>query len=472
MPDTQCDFTGKNVLIMGLGMFGGGVDAAKFAAKNNAKVIVTDKNKAEKLQKSINQLKEFTNIEFHLGGHSKADFENADIIIVNPAVNPNNEFLQIARKKNKLITSQINIFFELCRATIIGITGANGKSTTAALTAYLLKNVIAKQSQKTGHGTRATSHEIWLSGNIGNQPLLNIIDKIKPDDIVVLELSSFQLEQLAEIKKAPQIALATNITPNHLDRHGTFESYCAAKENIFKFQSPNSNRPAVSIFNAEDKITSQWFEKYKKDKNRSCLKFSAKDVAEEISNKFALPGKANLSNLAAAMAIAKQFEISDEQIKTAIGKFKSLPHRLEQAAEINGVKYYNDSIATTPESTIAALEAFSQPKIIIAGGSDKNVPFDKLGEKIAKKAKAAILIGQTAEKIAKEIEKKSATESAEKKVKVEIVASLAEAVKLASKIAVKGDVVLLSPSCASYDMFDNFQQRGEEFIRLTGRIKS
>ncbi|MCK5226362.1 MAG: hypothetical protein KAQ89_06550, partial [Planctomycetes bacterium] len=217
--------------------------------------------------------------------------------------------------------------------------------------------------------------------------------------------------------------------------------------------------------------TSQWFEKYKKDKNRNCVKFSPNDVTEEIQNQFALPGKANLANLAAAMAIARQFKITNEQIKTALPKFKSLPHRLELTAEINGVKYYNDSIATTPESAIVALEAFEQPKIIIAGGSDKNVPFDKLGEKIAKKAKAAILIGQTAEKIEKEIEKKSATESAEKKVKVEIVASFAEAVKLAGKIAVSGDVVLLSPGCASYDMFDNFQQRGEEFILLTGQIK-
>ncbi|MCK5226491.1 MAG: hypothetical protein KAQ89_07200, partial [Planctomycetes bacterium] len=249
-------FAGKNVLIMGLGMFGGGVDAAKFAAKNNAKVVVTDKNKPEKLQKSLNQLEDFTNIEFHLGGHNKADFEKADIIIVNPAVNPNNEFLQIARKKNKLITSQINIFFELCRATIIGITGANGKSTTAALSTHLLTQYAIRNPVLSG--VEGTQYEnVWLGGNIGNQPLLDVIEKIKADDIVVLELSSFQLKQLAEIKKAPQIALITNITPNHLDRHKTFESYCAAKENIFKFQSLNSNRPAVSIFNAEDKITSQ-----------------------------------------------------------------------------------------------------------------------------------------------------------------------------------------------------------------------
>ncbi|GAF93427.1 unnamed protein product, partial [marine sediment metagenome] len=152
----------------------------------------------------------------------------------------------------------------------------------------------------------ATSDEhVWLSGNIGNQPLLTVIEKISPDDLVVLELSSFQLEQLAEIQKAPKVALLTNLTPNHLDRHGTFANYCTAKENIFKFQKLNDNYPAVSIFNAEDKIAAEWFEKYSKDTGRICIRFSTDDVSKEIRDSFTLPGRANLSNLAAAIAIAK-----------------------------------------------------------------------------------------------------------------------------------------------------------------------
>jgi UDP-N-acetylmuramoylalanine--D-glutamate ligase len=439
-------FAGKNVLVMGLGQFGGGVDAAKFAAEAGAKVTVTDLASAEELSNSIKQLEELPDIEYHLGSHDPVDFKQADIIIVNPAVPPDNQHLRLARWHKKLITSQIGIFFQLCSGTIIGITGANGKSTTTALTAYLLKT--------------ASNYNVWLSGNIGNEPLLTIADQIKPSDLVVLELSSFQIEQLAQILKAPNVALITNLTPNHLDRYGTFADYCAAKENIFKLQKLGSP-PAVSIFNAEDEISVKWFEKYKQDAGRICLKFSADDVSEEIQDKFSLPGRANLSNLAAALCIARHFDAEDRKIIKSLPKFRALPHRLELVAEIKGVKWYNDSKATTPESAITAIEAFEQPIIIIAGGYDKHIPFDEFGQKIAKKVKTAILLGQTAQKIANAI-----TAQPKTKTKIAIVNSLTEATKLARQLAANGDVVLLSPACASYDMFDNFEQRGKEFCRL------
>jgi UDP-N-acetylmuramoylalanine--D-glutamate ligase len=462
-------FIGKNVLVMGLGRFGGGVDVAEFAVNNGAKVIITDLLSAKQLGDSIDKLKNYSGIEYHLGGHCATDFEQADIIIVNPAVPADNEFLKIARRHNKSITSQINIFFELCHATVIGITGANGKSTTAALTAHLL---------------RSTSDEhVWLSGNIGNEPLLAVIDQIAHNDLVVLELSSFQLERLAQIAKGPKVALLTNLTPNHLDRHGTFANYCAAKENIFKFQKLNENDPAVSIFNAEDKIGAEWFEKYKGDKGRVCIKFSTDGISEEIRSQFSLPGRANLSNLAGAVAIARHFGIEDDQIKSCLPEFKSLSHRLELVAKINGVCWYNDSIATTPESAIAAIDAFESAaggKIIIAGGYDKNLPFDQLGAEIAKNTKAAILIGQTADKIAGAIQRylapRHALSGAEgftggfHHTKIKFADSLTEAVDLANRLAVNGDVVLLSPGCASYDMFDNFEQRGREFIKLVRKI--
>jgi len=492
---------GKSVLIMGLGRFGGGVDAAKFAASAGAKVIITDLAPAEKLQCSIDQLKESPDIEFHLGSHDVSDFEQADIIVVNPAVAPDNEFLEIARHHNKFVTSQINIFFELCPATIIGITGANGKSTTAALTAHLLREQKSEDSRRrskamaterkqkaedarrtTHYALRSTHYEnVWLSGNIGNEPLLTILERISPKDVVVLELSSFQIEQL-EIKKAPDVALLTNLTPNHLDRYGTFANYCAAKENIFKFQELDENCPAVSIFNAEDKIAAEWFEKYSSDAGRTCIKFSSDDISEEIRESFSLPGRANLSNLAAAVAIAKHFGIDDGQIKNALPEFRPLPHRLELIAQVNGVSWYNDSKATTPQGGIAALEAFEKPIIIIAGGYDKNLPFDEFGQKIAEEAKAAILLGQTAPKIAKAIRnakmslraqrsnlKPRATSDERRATNVEIVNSLSEAVDLARQLAEPGDVVLLSPACASYDMFDNYEQRGREFTRLVTR---
>jgi UDP-N-acetylmuramoylalanine--D-glutamate ligase len=454
---TREAFAGKNVLIMGLGRFGGGLDAAKFACQAGASVTVTDLASAEQLAPSIEQLKHFADIEFRLGSHDFADFDAADIVVANPAVPLNNEYLRFAREHGKVVTSQISIFFELCPALIIGITGSNGKSTTAALTARLLRTGVGQAGGRYRH--------VWLSGNIGNEPLLTALDEITGDDLVVLELSSFQLEQLAEIERAPKVAVLTNLTPNHLDRYGTFEAYCAAKEHIFKFQSSDDNHPAVSIFNTEDAIASQWFEKYSAEPNRVCVRFSTDDVGADIREKFSLPGRANLSNLAAALAVAKYFGVDDEPIKAALAEFKALPHRLELVAESNGVRWYNDSKATTPEGAITALEAFDEPKIIIAGGYDKHIPFERLGEAIALKAKAAILLGQTAEKIADAIKG-----SAQNQTQVRITGSLSEAVRLAHELAVAGDVVLLSPACASYDMFENYEHRGRYFCELVRRV--
>jgi UDP-N-acetylmuramoylalanine--D-glutamate ligase len=453
MREPGYNFAGKKVLVMGLGRFGGGVDVARFAANSGSKVIITDLASREQLSDSIKQLDEFSDIDFHLGSHNAIDFEQADIIIANPAVPCDNEYLEVARRHKRFITSQINIFFELCPAQIIGITGANGKSTTAALTAHLLKS--------------AGGEKVWLSGNIGNEPLLMRLDQISRDDLVVLELSSFQIEQLAQIQKAPTVALLTNLTPNHLDRYGTFEDYCAAKENIFKFQKLDDKFPAISIFNAEDKVSEEWFNKYKRDAGRICIAFSADDISEKIRESFPLPGRANLSNLAAAVAIARHFGIDDYQLRNSLPKFRALPHRLELVAEINGVSWYNDSKATTPESAVYALVAFEQPAIIIAGGYDKHVAFDELGKTIAEKAKLAVLIGQTAEKIADTI--RSCPKS---RTRIEFVNSLAEAVQLANQQAERGDVVLLSPACASYDMFDNFQHRGREFVKLVREIST
>jgi UDP-N-acetylmuramoylalanine--D-glutamate ligase len=443
-------FAGKDVLVMGLGRFGGGVDAAKFAAEAGAKVIVTDLASAEEMGNSIKQLEEFSDIEYHLGSHDPADFEQTDIIIVNPAVPPDNQYLQFARRHRKLIMSQIGIFFQLCPATIIGITGTNGKSTTAALTAHLLKEI--------------RNRNVWLSGNIGNEPLLTIADQIKPSDLVVLELSSFQIEQLAQTRKGPNVALLINLTPNHLDRYGTFADYCAAKENIFKFQNLSKNSPAISIFNAEDETAAKWFEKYRRDAGRICIKFSADDVSKEIRDSFPLPGRANLSNLAAALCIVRHFGVEDCRIIKCLPKFKALPHRLELVREITGVKWYNDSKATTPQSAITAIEAFDQPVIIIAGGYDKHIPFDEFGQEIAERTKAAILLGQTAKKIADAIKRGEREDG--RGTNIKIVGSLTEAVNSARQLAGAGDIILLSPACASYDMFDNFEHRGKEFCRL------
>ncbi len=442
---------------MGLGRFGGGVDAAQFAAKVAARVIVTDMATEERLGDSVARLRGWPNIEFHLGSHDPADFEHADVVIVNPAVPPGNPLLEIARRCGRRVASQIGIFFELCPARIVGITGANGKSTTTALAAYLLDNVPSPRP----------FGRVWLSGNIGEQPLLTILDRIAPDDIVVLELSSFQIEQLAEVQKAPDIALLTNLTPNHLDRYGTFEAYSAAKEGIFEYQACDGDAPAVSLFPAADEIGAQWFARYRAQPGRLCMTFSADDVDEPMRRAYRLPGRAYLANLAGALAIARRLGVREDHVRGCLPGFKALPHRLELVAETHGVRWYNDSKATTPLSAIVALEAFDCPEILIAGGYDKHLPFEELGAKIVEKAKAAILIGQTAPKIAAAIE---AASPASRTVPVEFAASLVQAVESARRLAVRGDVVLLSPACASYDMFENYQQRGTQFADLARRV--
>ncbi len=443
----KTDFlNGKTVAIMGLGVFGGGVDTAKFAARYAKKVIVTDKGDEKKLAGSIKELQQFKNIEFHLGSHQISDFTDSDVIIVNPAVDEDNDYIKAAISKNRLITSQMEIFFQLCPAKIAAITGSNGKSTTTSLTAHLLKNY------KKG--------EVFLSGNIGNRPLLETLDQIKPNDIVVLEISSFQLEQLARIKKSPNVSCVTNIAPNHLDRHKTMENYCAAKENIIRFQ----NKGDTAILNAYDEKCLQWFEKYK-NTERNCSQFDREKLDERLTKVFKLPGKANRENLAAAVAIAHCFGLKDDDLIESVATFTSLPHRLQLVGTVNGTRYYNDSIATTPESTVVGVEAFSEPKILIAGGYDKGLPFEAMAKAISSKLKALILIGVTADKIEKCVRDTRTVPPIHRE------KTLQDAVNRARELSSPGDVVLMSPACASYDMFLNFVQRGNMFAEMVQNLK-
>ncbi|HSV26667.1 MAG TPA: Mur ligase family protein, partial [Sedimentisphaerales bacterium] len=247
-------FKGKTVLVFGLGRFGGGVDSARYAHRCGANVIVTDFLAEAKLADSLQDLSDCAGISYRLGRHEKSDFEKADIIIVNPAVPPSHELLSYARSLGKTITSQMRIFLGACPAKTAGITGTNGKSTTTALTAHLLNSGIGQA----GYPYR----KVWLGGNIGNQPLLCVLDEMQKNDLVVLELSSFQLEQLSDSGLAPHASLFTNLAPNHLDRHGTYADYAAAKENIFRLQKCDVKDPVLSVFNADDEIGAAWYAKY------------------------------------------------------------------------------------------------------------------------------------------------------------------------------------------------------------------
>jgi len=398
------DFKDKKVTIMGLGLHGGGVGSARFFAQAGAKVLVTDLKKEQELKESISKLKEFKNIEYVLGQHRIEDFKKTDLIIKNPAVPDNSRHLEVARENKIPVDTDLGIFFELCPAQIIGITGSKGKSTTASLCAEVLKKKYAS---------------VILAGNI-RISVLDVLPNIKESSLVVLELSSWQLEGLKQHKKSPHIAIITNIYKEHLDRYKNFEEYAEAKKIIFKFQNKND------ILTINKKL---------------------RNLAKDIKSKLKL---FDGTSQEAARIIGEIYEISEKDIEKAIKGFRGLEGRLEFVKEIDQVKYYNDTCATHPEAVIYGLNRFNNV-VLIAGGTDKNLDFAKLNKVLNQKIKALILLPGTAS---------AKIKTYKKTIKAE---NMAQAVLEARKIAKPGDVVLLSPGCASFGLFKHEFDRGEQF---------
>lgn len=429
------DLTARRVTVVGLGRFGGGVGAAKWLCAQGAKVTVSDMAAASKLADSVSQL-DGLDIALHLGGHQERDFLDADLLVVSPAVPPNIPPIVAAEAASVPWTTEINLFIERCRAPILGITGTVGKSTTTAMAGRILSQF-------------RTCH---VGGNIGAS-LLGSLDSIDADDVVVLELSSFQLEQLPRIAISPHVAMVTNLMPNHLDRHGTMENYESAKKNIFRYQKADD----VLILDSTCKTTVAWAGQAPGRVEFFC----PHDEPFEL----ALPGAHNQANAQAAWAGARQFGVDRATAAAALVDFAPLPHRLQLVCKRGGVAYYNDSKCTTPEGAIVALGAFEpRTAVIIVGGYDKGVSFDALGAALADRAKAVVTIGTTAGAIA------AAVTAAGHESPPPLLAAdnLAHAVSLARPLAARGDAILLSPACASYGMFTNYTERGDEFIRLAG----
>lgn len=432
-PRAPEDLAGRRVTVIGLGRFGGGVGVTRWLCGQGAEVTVSDKAGADELEESLVKL-DGLDVTFHLGEHRESDFLDADLLVVNPAVPPDLPPLAAARAAGVPRTTEINLFIERCSAPIAGVTGSVGKSTTTAMTGAILSR-------------RYTTH---VGGNIGRS-LLESLPDIRPDHVVVLELSSFQLVDLPLIRISPHVAVVTNLTANHLDRHGTMEAYAAAKKNIFAFQGPRD----VLILNSDDRIVSAW-----KDEAPGKVDwFSRDDEPFELS----LPGGHNQANAQAAWAAGRQFGVERASAAEALATFTGLPHRLEFVVERDGVRYYNDSKCTTPDGAIVALNAFpSRQIVVILGGYDKGAGFEKLGIVAASRAKAVVVLGATAEAIASSVE---AYRSGGAPV-IERAADLASAVALCRQHACEGDAVLLSPACASYDMFVNYEDRGQQFCGL------
>ena len=427
--------SGKRVTVIGLGRFGGGVGATRWLCKQGAKVTVSDKAPAERLAESIRALGG-CDVTLHLGGHEESDFLEADLLVVNPAVPTDHPLLAAAEQARVPRTTEINLFLQRCRAPVVAVTGSAGKSTTTTMAGAILAE-------------RFTTH---VGGNIGRS-LLEELPAIRPDHVVVLELSSFQLEDIHLVGLSPHVAVVTNLAANHLDRHGTMAAYADAKKNIFRFQSPED----VLVLNRRDAEVASWA-----SEARGRVEFF--DPDDDRAFELSVPGAHNQANAQAAWAAARQFDIGRPAAARVLRSFAGLPHRLELVAERNGVRYYNDSKCTTPAGAVVALETFEARKVVlIAGGYDKHVSFDPLGAVIAARAKAMVALGATRERIIAAVPQAAGGPT------IERADDLAAAVHQAARLAGPGDVVLLAPACASFDMFVNYEQRGREFTRIVGQ---
>ena len=447
-------FAGRRVLVMGLGSFGGGVGVSRFLSRAGAQVLVTDLRCREQLSDSLDQLSELQ-IEYHLGEHCPEDFTagKTDLVVVNPAVKKDSAYLGIARDNGLELTSEMNLFFEFCPGRIAAVTGSNGKSTTTAMIEAILQQGKSDPAAQFGR--------VWVGGNLGSENLLCRLDEISGEDVVVLELSSFQLHDLAMIKLSPEVAVLTNIAPNHLDWHESMEQYIWAKQNILRFQKPDG----VAILNRLDSEIVSW-----SDLTLGRVIWYPDENGQQIELR--IPGSHNQLNAAAAIAMAGIFGVQSEPARQALRNFTGLPHRLELIREFQGVQYYNDSIATTGESVIVALNAFGQDKALILGGYDKKISFEGLIERLVCKGdvRFVALLGQMRHILADQLESHKQARGLSGPDHL-VVESLEQAVGEVRAHSQEGMVVLLSPGCASYDMFENFQDRGCQFCKIVENLE-
>ena len=445
---------GRRATILGLGREG--VDLARFLVQRGARVRVSDRKPAEQLTTALAALDGLP-IEYCLGGHPRDDVLDCDVLFVSPGVPQDLDVVQEAHRLGVPVSSATELFFQLCPAPIVGITGSSGKTTTTTLVGRML-------SQEGRH--------VLVGGNIG-VPLLARLPEITAQSWVVMELSSFQLETM---RQSPHVGTITNITPNHLDRHPSMEHYIAAKVNIVRYQGPAD----WAVLNADDPVTASV------QAPGRVLRFSLQgpttgayldgdDLALRVEGDpvricpraaLRLRGRHNVANALAACATAATVGVSTAAMAAVLQTFAGVPHRLEPVAEIDGVWYYNDSIATSPERSIAALESFAEPIVLIAGGRDKHLPMDRWAATIVRRARHVILLGEAAPLIARAV----AEADPSGHVPLHVVGTMREAVRQAHRVAEPGIVVLLAPGCTSFDMFRDFEERGEIFRQEVRRL--
>jgi UDP-N-acetylmuramoylalanine--D-glutamate ligase len=445
------DLRDKKVLVVGLGKTGESV--ARFLLERAAKVKISEKKTALELGDRVRLWTE-RGVEVESGGHQPSSFLGADLIVPSPGVPPLVE-LGAARKKGVPVLSEIELAFRFLKGRIVGVTGTNGKSTTVTLLHKILKEA----------GLPA-----FLAGNIG-RPLISFVDTDRQEHIYITEISSFQLEYI-EMLRVP-VSVFLNISQNHLDWHHTFENYYQTKKRLVTAQGKGDtailNRDDAAVWDLKDegKFRVYGFSRKRKVKRGACLQdgwIVLRDEAEEklmpVSD-IALPGAHNQDNVMAAAAAARLFRIPLPSMRNSIRSFPGLEHRLEKVLTFGGVDFVNDSKATTVDATLKALDSFNKKMILILGGRDKGADFRLLRKPVKAKVKKVILVGEAREKIRKALLGTVPMDEAQ---------SIGDAVGLGFSSASPGEIVLLAPACTSWDMFNNFEERGEVFKREVRRL--
>ena len=442
---------GKKILVLGLCV--SNRPLVRMLLAYGCDVTGCDKTPREQFDDELKELAAF-GCKMKVGPDYLEDL-SADIVFRTPGMHPNIPALQALRASGAEITSEMEVFFELCNCTILAVTGSDGKTTTTTLISEMLK---------------ASGKTVWLGGNIGT-PLLPLIDQIQPTDYAVVELSSFQL---MDMRRSPHVAVVTNLAPNHLDVHKDMQEYIDAKINLFRYQGKDD----ILIVNADNDITSgftgngttRYFSYSSKVKSGTYLQgdmIYRGDTPVLNKKEIVIPGEHNVENYMTAI-MAVDGLVEDETIRQVARTFGGVEHRIEFVRELNGVRYYNDSIASSPTRTIAGLKSFDQKVILLAGGYDKKIPYDVLGPHIVEHVKAVYLCGATADKIRAAVENAPGYE----KGAPELIdcADLKDATLKAAKDAKAGDVVLMSPASASFDQFKNFEVRGKYFKALVKEL--
>ena len=445
----------KKIAICGIGK--NNLPVVRQFVEHGAKVFACDKRTADQLGATVPEL-EALGVQWQLGDAYLSNLNEMDMIIRTPGMKPYLPEFEQARACGVTVTSEMELFFLLCPAKIYSVTGSDGKTTTTTIIAGLLNT---------------TGKKVWVGGNIGN-PLLPIVERVEPDDLVVTELSSFQLTRMTQ---SPAVGVVTNVAPNHLDWHTDMNEYIEAKQNLVLWQ-PESGR---AVLNADNEITASFAPRLKGD----VFTFSRRhpvargawydqatdrvlvtdgDTTTEIMRgaDVMLPGVHNLENYLAAIA-AVYGTVSADNIRAFARTFGGVAHRCELVRTRNGVRWYNDSIGTSPSRTIAGLKAFDRKVILIAGGYDKHIPYAPLGPVAVDTVKTAILLGATADAIEQAIRDAGDVE-------ILRVESMEQAVQTAANLATDGDIVFMSPASASFDMYKNFEERGDHFKRLVAAL--